>query len=96
MGWHKVSLTAEQIVNGEGYKLERAFETIFTASGAPKDMALFSRRSSSGGVDYYFSPDALQLSKKIVDEYRGVPCPKPSKDGIRFIIGHDSYREEVI
>lgn len=96
MAWHKVSLSLEQIVHREGHKLERAFETVFIGSGAPKDMALFSRRLSSGGVDYYFSPDVLQLSKRIIEEFSGIPCEKPSGDGIRFIIVHDSYKEEVI
>jgi len=69
MSWHKVSLSNDQIVSGEGVRLQEAFEAIFMGLKTPNDMAMFGSKNADSDFnkEYYFSPDSHGLFKAIIE-----------------------------
>ena len=60
------------------------FRPVFTASGRPAGMAVFSRYDRHANlVTAYFSPGA----SKLADFFDAKPCDKPASDGIGLLVG---------
>ncbi len=68
-------------------KIREAFLRMFSASGNPEDMAVFTRSDSEGRlhceVSVYFSPSSASVAK-IFDAQ---PCDKPLKAGLDLLAG---------
>jgi hypothetical protein len=97
MPWYKVSLTAEQIANGEEMRIQDQFNVLFSAAGGPKDMALFaSKLSGSNVADLFFSPDAIKVAEPLIRSYRGEICEKPDRRAVALLVGHQSALEELL
>lgn len=92
MSWYKVTLPFKDCgIAGKGRQLHDAFAARLMANGGrPRDAALFSQTSDDyESVDYYFSPAALQIAKKVIESFAGAPCAIPVR-GLRFAleVGH--------
>jgi hypothetical protein len=80
--WYKITLAYKDCgVGGEGQRLQDAFATILIANGGkPWTAALFSQRSEDfEKLFYYFSPDAMQIAKGLIEGYKAVPCERPPR-----------------
>ncbi len=78
MSWHKVTLSTEQVENQEYLNIQRQFNALFIAAGAPKDMALFSGNLLGQDERHmYFPPGSLPYANSIISLYGGVECDKP-------------------
>ena len=65
--WYKVTLSRDNPkVNNKASDLQNAFESAFTATGAPQDATLFSGYSEDRKNQlYYFSPGAARIAKNL-------------------------------
>ena len=68
-------------------EIEAEFLKLFTASGKPPNMAIFTRGESEGRlhceVIAYFSPAARELAAAFDAE----PCTKPERTGLSLLLG---------
>ena len=87
MHWYKVSMTTEQVINGEHGKVQNDFEKLFISAGGPKDMVLFGSLLSPDGLDLFFSPHAYSYAKDLIDSYGGVPCENPPPKETPLLVG---------
>jgi len=94
--WHKVILTNDQIIVGEGAELENMFKDVFIKSSAPKDMALFKTFGASGNRNFYFSPGSVEHVKSLFELYSGFPCEAPAPELLIFLAGHDDAKMFVL
>ena len=81
---------AESVVDGKGWKLQSAFETIFLANGGPPDAAMFTNDVDVDSVIYYFSPGALRIAGNLLTSYGAVPCSRPVRDSVALLVGEQS------
>jgi len=94
MAWYKITIPYKDCgVGGKGQQLQDAFVELFIAhSGQPFTAALCSRDSDDfQNVFYYFSPDAMQIARALIESHMAVPCerpPRPSwENGVIFCAG---------
>jgi hypothetical protein len=83
--WYKITFPFRECgVDGKGQRLQNAFATVLIANGGkPWTAALFSRRSDDfESMFYYFSPDAMQIAKGLIESYKPVPCDRPPRPTI--------------
>lgn len=83
--WYKITLLFEDCgIAGKGQQLQDAFARIFiTHGGKPWTAALFSQRSDDfENVFYYFSPDAMQIARSLIEDWKAVPCEQPPRPTI--------------
>ena len=88
--WYKITFPFKDCgVGGKGQRLQDAFTVILIAHGGkPWTAALFSQRSEDfEEMFYYFSPDAMQIAKGLIESYKAVPCEQPPRPSIE---GHVS------
>ena len=65
-------------------RIQEMFSPMFTASGQPSSMAVFSRHDRKANeVTAYFSPRAARLAAL----FNAIPCDKPASDGIGLLVG---------
>jgi|SRR5919109_541808 hypothetical protein len=65
-------------------RIQQMFRPLFTASGRPAGMAVFSRYDRSANqVTVYFSPGAARLAAF----FDATPCEKPQSEGIGLLVG---------
>ncbi|HKY56279.1 MAG TPA: hypothetical protein VJM08_18325 [Anaerolineales bacterium] len=71
-------------------EIEQSFVQLFTATGRPVDMAVFTRAESEGRlhceVIAYFSPAAWELAKA----FGAQSCKKPERAGLGLLAGDPS------
>lgn len=69
--------------------IETMFGSAYRTIALPKDVAVFVRHVSEGGlhcqVEVYFSPASGSLARKA----GASPCERPSTDGLDLLIGSD-------
>lgn len=83
--WYKITFRYKDCgVGGKGQRLQDAFAAILiTNGGKPWTAALFSRRSDDfENVFYYFSPDAMQIARGLIENYKAIPCERPPRPTI--------------
>jgi len=65
-------------------RIQKMFSPMFTASGRPPAMAVFSRHDREAKeTTAYFSPRASRLAAL----FDATPCEKPPGDGIGLLVG---------
>jgi len=82
MGWHKITIIAEQASN-KFREIQKEFMKIFQTVGGVEGIAVFSGgRSQDNKFNAYFSPQCAEnhLFKALIDSYGSVPCGKPTKE----------------
>ena len=77
--------------NERARQLQRDFESVFVASGAPKDAALFRRRHITVYY-FYFTPAAVGIFQRI-GSYGPEPCARPRASDASLLVGHRDARK---
>lgn len=85
--WYSVSLGDGIMAPAPSAEIEEQFRQLFTASGCPPEMAVFTRPESEGRLHCeifaYFSPAAAELAKA----FDAQPCMKPAPNGLVLLAG---------
>ena len=80
--WHCKALGSGAAASAPSRRIQEMFLPIFTASGQPLDMAVFSR-AEANQVTAYFSPRAARLATF----FGARPCEKPPSERIGLLVG---------
>ena len=96
MPWYKVCLSLDDVTGGLEFKIQDEFKAVFMASSGPRDAALFSGMLDDGGIEMFFSPEASQIGKTLIDKYQGKECEKPAVGKLALLIGHDDARSRFL
>jgi len=96
MKCYKVTLTNDQIANGQGQKLINEFQEIFSEEGEPEDMALFSSTGDAEGQTYYFSPGAVKYAMIILSFYSGSRCDAPPFEAVALALGARNAKDGLL
>jgi hypothetical protein len=88
--WYKVTLPfTEAGVDGRVKSLQEAFRFLFTVHVASKNAAMFGNGNEDLNHYFcYFSPDAVQIARIVIQTYGGVKCSAPMKDSVQLLVGH--------
>jgi hypothetical protein len=87
MPWYRVTLNHQDIAGRKHIAMQRAFEAVFAATGAPKDAGLY-KRDKSQVYEYYFSPGAAKIAKSLIVSYSGVECAAPARSELVPLAEH--------
>ena len=88
MAWQKVTITPEQITDGEGTRLQDAFEKAFMTANAPDGVAMFGEHEVTDSFSYYFSPAAVHLFPSMLEAFGASDTTPPSRDEAALFVGH--------
>ena len=86
-------------MHGKAKTMQDAFEALFQIHGAPNNAALFTSHDEHFQKYYfYFSPDAAEIARSLVEAYSGVPCAAPIRDEHTpvLLVGHSNAREALL
>ena len=87
--WYSKELGDGMIAAIPSDEIEEVFLKLFSASGKPRNMAVFTRLESEGRlhceVIAYFSPAAKEVAKA----FDAQPCEKPSRAGLGLLAGDE-------
>ena len=72
---------------GKHFQLQSAFETVFRATCARSDAAMFTNRESDLDHTYWFSPPAATLFSSMLAAFGAVRCAAPHRHDVEFIAG---------
>jgi hypothetical protein len=82
--WHSKPLGDGAASAAPSTRIQQMFRPIFTASGRPARMAVFSHYNRRANVvTAYFAPGATELAAF----FDAKPCAKPPSDGIGLLVG---------
>jgi hypothetical protein len=85
--WRRIELSRDQISAGELEKIREQF-SVFSVTGATAaDVAIFTRRTRSGGSEVYFSPAALPYAEFVFEHYPPCACNRPALLGTTLLVG---------
>jgi hypothetical protein len=99
--WPVVKMSAADAVNGRHIQLQRDFGMIFYSSGAPQDVALFSRHPMGDDPDpfleLYFSPASVLPCASLIAAHFGQPATKPPKEQTTsLVVGHQGAWDSLL
>ena len=86
MCWYKVTLSREQIVAGEHMRMVEACRPFFMQHRR-RGAAVFTKFLPEFPTSYFFSPAAVLIAKKVIDDYAGTECPAPMRDELALTFG---------
>jgi len=91
MGWHKISLTKDQIEEqGAIQTIEKQFEKLFIDADGPLEMALLSENEyTDDKISIYFTPVCSPSCDELISQYDGNECEPPSIDHVFLLDGDD-------
>lgn len=96
MTWHKIELSADDVIAGKEIEIVKVFTQAFVAASGPtKDAAMFTTRLNSPGATIYLSPGAVRIAQTLIANYSGVPCDCPPKS-VGLLIGEDNAGNELL
>lgn len=98
MPWYKVVMSSIEVAKGKHSELQKAFEALFMAAGAPKEMALFSSGlAGRDNLEIYFSPGSIEYARILLELYQGQSCERPT-EGKKpaLLVGHADAREKLL
>jgi hypothetical protein len=81
--WHRKALGSGATAFAPSRRIQEMFPPLFTASGQPSDMAVFTRHEANQ-VTAYFSPRASRLASF----FGASPCAKPAGERIGLLVGN--------
>ncbi len=101
-GWYKIEFPLIELqAMGAARKLQRLYEQLLMAKGAPLDALLLA--SDEHGVqhqDYYFSPGAMRIAAQVILQFGAKPCDDPDLKTVQLVVGDESaldrLREEQV
>ena len=88
--WYKVVLqSTEAGVDGKVKSLQDAFQFLFRVNVPSKNAAMFGASDEDlNNYFCYFSPDAVQIARTVIQTYGGVKCSAPTRDSVHLLVGH--------
>ena len=92
--WQRIELSREQILAGELEKIRAQVSLFMMTRSAGSDVAIFTRRTRSGGCEVFFPPAALQLCEFVFERHPPQASRAPALLGTTLLLGsHDSVAE---
>jgi len=89
--WRRIELSRQQILAGGPEKIRAQVSLFMMTSDAGGDVAVFTRRTKSGGCAVFFPPAALQLSEFVFERHPPQTSRAPALLGTTLLLGsHDS------
>lgn len=93
MSWYKIEFTNDQVVQQEDEKIRNLFEQVWSAKGCPVGFSLYANDSIGEDVlIYYFSPDSVEVMKKMIIDNNGEQCSRPNMDEPILLFGIQNSR----
>ncbi len=86
--WRRIELSREQILAGELEKIRAQVSLFMMTSDAGGDVAVFTRRTKSGGCEVFFPPAALQLSEFVFERHPPQSSRAPALLGTTLLLGN--------
>ena len=94
MSWKKVVIPHSAQEAEVMTDIQDQFDAAFTASGAPKDAALYANMGQDAmNAVLYFSPRAVGLISGKLNMLQALDCERPSSDSVTLLIGNDYARD---
>jgi hypothetical protein len=99
--WRVVKMSAAEVANGRHIQLQRDFGMIFYTIGAPRDVALFSRRPwgkvPAPFLELYFSPASVLPCASLIAAHAGQPATKPPREeATSLVVGHQGAWDSLL
>ena len=85
--WRRIELSREQILAGELEKIRAQVSLFMMTCSAGSDVALFTRRTKSGGCEVFFPPAVLQLCEFVFDRHPPQVSRAPALLGTTLLLG---------
>ena len=85
--WRRIELSREQILAGELEKIRAQVSLFMMTRSAGSDVAIFTRRTKSGGCEVFFPPAALQLCEFVFDRHPPQISRAPALLGTTLLLG---------
>lgn len=96
--WYKVTFGPKDLnLGGKARSLRRLFEQVFIAKHAPRDAAMFTNCDDNVEIYcYYFSPGAVAIAKRLIENHDGVTCLPPKRNEVALVVGHADSCERLL
>ena len=85
--WRRIELSREEILAGELEKIRAQVSLFMMTCSAGSDVALFTRRTKSGGCEVFFPPAVLQLCEFVFDRHPPQVSRAPALLGTTLLLG---------
>jgi hypothetical protein len=84
LSWHVITVPEEGA--GDAFsEFENAFSDLFYTAHRPRNAVLYEARAKAG--QYYLSPRASALARRLIDERSGKKCSRPLAGDVDRVIG---------
>jgi len=87
MPWFKITISSDNNYRELYAQIQNEFDALFVKENSPKDAALYSKKPSQDETEFYFSPGASRFAYRLIANYGGIPCEKPSGK-LLFVVGY--------
>jgi hypothetical protein len=87
MHWFKITISSDNKNAGISAGIQNEFDVLFVKANSPKDAALYSKRLPPDETEFYFSPGASCFAYRLIADYGGIACEKPS-GRVLLVVGH--------
>jgi hypothetical protein len=88
MSWYRLTLSRAQVNAGAMQQCREAFVSAFAAARSPRTMTLFQQKRDDSGLDLFLTPGCREYAAQLLEEWRCIPCRRPSTIGLQLLAGH--------
>jgi hypothetical protein len=85
--WQRIELSREQIRAGELEQIRAQFSVFCMTGATTADVAIFTRRTKTGGSEVYFSPAALPYAEFVFERHPPCASNRPVLLGTTLLVG---------
>ena len=85
--WRRIELSREQIRAGELEKIRAQLSVYCMTGDTTADIAVFTRRTKSGGSDVYFSPATQPYAEFVFERHPPCASNRPALLGTTLLVG---------
>jgi hypothetical protein len=85
--WRRIELSREQIRAGELETIRAQFSLFMMTNEPAGDIAVFTRRTKSGGCEVYFPPVALRYAEFVFERHTAYESRPPALLGTTLLVG---------
>jgi hypothetical protein len=85
--WRRIELSREQIRAGELEKIRAQLSVYCMTGDTTADIAVFTRRTKTGGSDVYFSPAAQPYAEFVFERHPPCASNRPALLGTTLLVG---------
>jgi len=86
MQWYKITLTHDQLMSGEGEKIQELFVQIATQELLKKGIGFYSEAPDGDIYALYVSPSAYNLLSSALQKYQGEFCEEPDLESLSILV----------